>query len=606
MKSLSIYITELRANLVWNLAWLGTFIGFLLILIGVYPGEKEMQTFLTLFQTSAYFQDIVGNFGNASPGYTLWISFMIPFDVIILMMYAMTTGVRTAVQSVSEGTGELLHTLPVSRTTFLLTRAISNFTYIIGYFVIQTIMFSLPLTGSANYIKLNNLLSIGWWGVIFCLFSFSLGILVGLLAGNSAKGHQISLILIMFFYIVEVLARVSSDFSSLNNINPLTYYQPDQYLIGRGFVKNVKVFGFTYYYYPVFLLYLSIVILFLSVYEFNRKDLSNDAGVHFNVLKRISLEEHQMLSTKETKIIDVLLSPFSFTKKILFPENVRNNPFVFWARIFEKELPITADFIYSDNILLFIAFLATILFFPFQIAYYPGDAASRALASGGGIFTVFTYGHNLVNSPYLFYLVSNTIGVTWVITVPLTFFWVRKAIRNDGNSGTGEIFGGIALRPRSVVFQRLFAIIIELLFIISIMIVWLIISEAITNETYNKLWEVLSLVGMLPLYIFLITFTIILSLIFKQKGGLLSGIILIGIVISFLVSILNTKLNTWYFRGIFGLYDPISIIQNTSFLANNDGLVYLTIFSLICIVILFFTASKFTWLNIVEKSEAQE
>ena len=229
-----------------------------------------------------------------------------------------------------------------------------------------------------------------------------------------------------------------------------------------------------------------------------------------------------------------------------------------------------------------------------------------ALNTSGGAFLILTNGHNLVAYPYLYYLVSNTIGVTWIIIVPLCFFWVRKAIRTDGNSGTGEIFGGIPLKPKKIVFQRLHAIFIELLFLIVIMIFWLIICEAFTKETYNKIWEIYSLLGMIPLYIFLISITFVLSLEFKQKGGLFSGFLLIGIVISFIISVLNSNLNTWYFRGIFGLYDPVDIIENGSFLANNNGLVYLTILSIISIGILLVTASRFTWLNISNRSESPE
>lgn len=606
MKSLAIYFSELRANFVWHAAWLATFTGFLLLLVEIYPGDKTMQVFLTLMQTSAYFEDLLGKFGSSSAGFSLWVSMMFPFMVIFLLIYAMTTGVRAAIQSVSDGTGELFHTLPVSRSGFISTRAISNFTYIIIYFIIQTIIFSIPFTG--HTLKINYLVNIAWWGLLFSLFGLLIGMLMGLLAGNSTKGHQLSIILILVFYSFQILTRININLSSLDNINPLTYYQPDQYLIGLGFVKNEKLFGITYYYYPVALFLFSIVLFIMCLMEFNRKDLSNDAGLHFNFFKRLSLTENRNFSVRKSKILGIVISPFIFIKDIFFPKNVRNNPFVFWARIFENNLPITADFIYSDNMLLFIAFLAIFFFFPFQIGYYPGDAISRNLAlnTSGGVFSILTYGHNLVAYPYLYYLVSNTIGVTWIIIVPLCFFWVRKAIRTDGNSGTGEIFGGIPLKSKTIVFQRLFAIFIELVFLIALMIFWLVLCEAFTNETFNKIWEIYSLLGMIPLYIFLISITFILSLEFKQKGGFLSGILLIGIVISFIISVLNNNLNTWYFRGIFGLYDPVDIIQNSSFLANNGGLVYLTVLSIISICILILTASKFTWLNITNKSENSE
>ena len=602
MKSFSMYVVELRANLVWHIAWLASFIGFLAILVIIYPGKKVMESFLTIMQQSSYFQDVLGNFSTATAGYYFWISFMLPFVIILLLMYAMMTGVRTAVQSVTEGTGELLHTMPVSRTNFLITRAIANFTYIIGYFILQTVIFSIPVGG--NTIKLNYLLNIAWWGLLFSIFGLLLGILVGLVAGNATKGYQLSIILILVFYVVQVLERIYSSLIFTNNINPLAFYEPDQYIIGLKFVKNEKIFGFTYYYYPVVLFLLSIVLIILSIYEFNRKDLTNDAGIHFNLFKRLSLKEYQILSPSEAKILGIILSPFIFIKRILFPENVRNNPFVFWARPLEKKLPITADFIYSDNMLLFIAFIAGFLFYPVQIGYYPGDASARGLASSGTIFNVFTYGHSLITHPYLFYIVASAIGVTWMIVAPCAFFWVRKAIRNDGNSGTGEIFGGIPINSKSVVLQRFLAIFLELALISASCGFWLILSEALSGKTYNQLWEVLALFpGMIPLYIFLIAIFIVISLLFKQKGGLITGVVLIGVILSFIISALNSSFDKWYLRGIFGMYDPVEIILNKSFLANGDGLVYLIILSIISIGIMIFTASRFTWLNITNQSE---
>ena len=198
---------------------------------------------------------------------------------------------------------------------------------------------------------------------------------------------------------------------------------------------------------------------------------------------------------------------------------------------------------------------------------------------------------------------SNSIGVVWVFLIPMCFLWDRKAIRNDGNSGTGEILGGIPLNSKNVIFQRIVAIFVELVFIILMMVFWLLVSEASINESYNQEWEIFSLFSMIPLYMFLIIFSSLIALLFKQKGGLFSGIFLFGVVLSFIISILNSQFDQWYFRGIFDLYDPVLIIQNQSLLANNDGLVTLVFLALLSIILLFKTSIKFTWLNITNKSK---
>ena len=371
------------------MAWLVTLGAFLLLLIGIYPGDNAMKQIIPLLQTASV-EDLLGYFGSASPGYPLWISFMIPFMTIILLIFAMTTGVRTAVQSISDGTGELFYTLPVSRIKFLIIRIISNFIPLVLYFFIQLIIFSIPIAG--HTIPMDYLLNIGWWGSLFCLFGLLFGALFGLLAGNSSKGHQYSIIVILLLYALQIVTRVSTNLSNLDDFNPLTYYQPEQYLLGKGFAKNGTLFGTTYYYYPVLLLLLCIVFFIISLFEFNHKDLSNDAGFHLNFIKRIRLninEEFNEKNLQNNVILTYILIPFKiisfifgFIKGIFFPKNVRNNPFVFWARIFEKYLPVTSDFIYSDNMILFIGFLGVIMFFPLQFLVYPCDNTMLQTSAG--------------------------------------------------------------------------------------------------------------------------------------------------------------------------------------------------------------------------------
>ena len=163
-----------------------------------------------------------------------------------------------------------------------------------------------------------------------------------------------------------------------------------------------------------------------------------------------------------------------------------------------------------------------------------------------------------------------------------------------------EILGSISLNPKSVVFQRTLAIILELVFLVIIMVTWLLFCEYLTNETYNKFWEVISLFTLIPLYLFLIIFSMIIALYFRQKGGLIAGLFLGGVILSFILSIVNNSFNTWYFKGIFSLEDPIQIIQQQSIFANNIILLILSIFSL---VVLFIMASRFTWLNITNKKD---
>lgn len=605
MKSLTIYLTDLRSSLVWHIAWIFAIAVTWLITVGIYPGDKAMGELIPLLQTP-YVQDLIGNIGSASPGYALWIFFMIPFIDIMILIYAMTSGVRAGVQSVSDGTGELLNTLPVSRTNYALTRMVSNFTPLVIYFIIQAIIFLIPVSGSS--MKLDIVFNITWWGILFCLFGMLLGMFLGLIVGNATKGHELSIVLVLVFYAIQVLTNTQTNLNYLNDINPLSFFNPGDILLGNGFVKQYKIFGFTYYYYPVLLVLLSIVLFVLILYEYNRKDLSDDAGFHFNIFKRISLKKHFTSENSFLSELKFVLIPFVFVKNILFPKNVRNNPFVFWARALENKLPITADFIYSDNVVIFIAIFATFLFFPLQIGYYPGNkVVNETMGSFGsiGLINVFVYGHNLTADPYLWYITISALGTMWMILIPLVFFWVRKAVTRDGNSGTGEIFGGIAINNRTVVIQRMIAMFLELVLIDLVMVFWLLLSEAMTGKTFDKFWEVMAIIGLLPLYIFLISFTTLITLIFKKLGNLISGLFLAVIILSFIMSVISPNLNYWYLRGIFSLYDPVAIVTNKSFTTNNNGLTILSILSVISIAIVVGIASKFTWLNISNRAETK-
>ena len=605
MKSLSIYLGEIRASLVWHISWIVALAVTWIITVGIYPGDKAMADLVPLLNTP-YLQDLIGNIGSASPGYALWIFLMIPFIDIMILIYAMTSGVRASVQSISDGTGELLNTLPVSRSNYVITRMVSHFTPLVIYFIIQAVIFLIPVSGSS--MKLSIVFNITWWGILFALFGLLFGMLLGLLMGNTTKGHELSIVLVLVFYAIQILTNIQKNLNYINDINPFSFYDPSQNLLGNGFVKQYKIFGFTYYYYPVLLTILSVVLFLLILFEYNRKDLSDDAGFHFNIFKRISLKKHLETGNSHLTNLKFVFIPFIFVKNIFFPKNVRNNPFVFWARILENKLPLTADFIYSDNVVIFIAVFAVILFFPLQIGYYPGDTVVyETMNSFGsiGIVSVFLYGHNLTADPYLWYITISALGTIWMIMIPLVFFWVRKAVTRDGNSGTGEIFGGIALKNRTVVIQRMIAMFLELLLIDLIIVFFLLLSEAMTGKTFDKFWEVMAIVSLLPLYIFLISVATIISLIFRKFGNLISGLFLTVVVLTFIMSVVSPNLNYWYLRGIFSLYDPVAIIINHSLTTNNNGLAILSVLSIVSIVIVVWLGSKFTWLNISNRAETK-
>ena len=246
------------------------------------------------------------------------------------------------------------------------------------------------------------------------------------------------------------------------------------------------------------------------------------------------------------------------------------------------------------------------MLFPFQIGYYPGDLVVEKSINTFGktqIFSVFTYGHNLSNNPYLWFLCVNTIGIIWIVFLPLSFLWVLKAFIRDGNSGYGEILGGITIDNKQVVFQRILAIVIELLVLVFVACFWLLMTELLNGQTYVQLWEIVSIISLLPFYVFIISLTSIITLIFNKKGFYISVLFFTTILLSFIISFLSPSTNFTFLSGIFSLYDPIAIIEQKSIFINGNGIVILIFLDILLIIGLLKVSSDYTWLNISQKTK---
>ena len=573
MNVLVIYITELRRNVGWHLIWL---------------------TFLLSYAIWIY---------------SLWLTFLIPILVIILLIYTMTSGVRGAIRTISDKTGELLYSLPITRKKFLMIHFLANLTPIVAFFSLQFLIMSIHSFGPAGLIDQNKILTIALWGFFFGLFGLFFGALIGVFAGSTTKGYQISIIVVLICYVLKMVLQMNPSLNIFVDINPLAYYQPDQYLLFKSFIESATLLSISFPFYPVMLILLSFLLLFLCLREFDRKDLTDDASFHINFIRGFSTNKTQKINKHGLKIIYFPFLFFIFVKNVLFPKNVRNSPFVFWARMFEKSFPLSADFIYSDYIIIFIVVFALFLLFPFQISNYPGNVDFLKSINTFGqvkLFSVLTYGHNLNSNPYLWFLCVNSIGLLWVIFFPLSFIWIIKAFLKDGNAGYGEIFGGLAIDNKQVVIQRVYAIFFELLFLDCVTIFWLLITEALNGQTYNKVWEIISIISLLPLYIFIIAFSGILILFLQDKGLYISGILFATILCCFILGFLTNSLHSWPIGDFFSLYDPVLIIEKKSLFVNGNGVLILILLDIFSIIGLIKSASNYTWLNIKKNKQNRQ
>ncbi|MFV2014434.1 MAG: hypothetical protein ACC656_03320, partial [Candidatus Heimdallarchaeota archaeon] len=276
----------------------------------------------------------------------------------------------------------------------------------------------------------------------------------------------------------------------------------------------------------------------------------------------------------------------------------RTSIFTFWVRPLEKRYPITADFIYSERRVLLIVFWAIVSVYPLQLAIYPGDELIQEAITGigtGGIFTLFTYGHNLNNDPYLWYVITQAIGGHWIFFLPLVFHWVKKVILNDAEKGTGEILGSQPIPFRSIIFQRIIAILLEIIFIVVNMILFLILSEKITGSTAGLMWEIIAILVIIPFYSFWTALLISIALSLKASWVKIARGIYLLSFLGFAIGVMNENFNYWYVKGIFGLYDPVLIIQEKSIFANNAGIIIILVLALVSPLVLAFSSRYYSW-----------
>ena len=220
--------------------------------------------------------------------------------------------------------------------------------------------------------------------------------------------------------------------------------------------------------------------------------------------------------------------------------------------------------------------------YPLQLALYTGDEATKELIVGfgsGGIFDLFTYGYDLSTEPYLWYVMTQAIGGHWIFFLPLGFHWVKKVTMSDAESGTGEILGSQPIPYQSIIFQRIIAILLEIVFIVVNMVVFLIISELITGKTDEMLWEIVAILVYIPLYSFWTALLISIALSLKSSGVKIARSIYLVSFLAFALAVINQDYNHWYVKGIFGLYDPVLIIREQSLMVNNGGIIIIRNFT---------------------------
>jgi hypothetical protein len=578
-----VYFLELRDSRAWNLWWIFGLSFYNLLILLVYPGEEGVRNFMDLFEEDA-FQAFLGDIGGEEPGFALWFAMMAPIIVMLYLIYVVMLGVRVAIKSIDDNTGELVHTLPISRPRLLMYRITAAVTYII----LLLVLWLGPLLYYTDSVPLIHTLNTGWWGLIYSITGLFLGILVGLIIGAMDRGQQAGLLMVLIFYAFQVLGRFSDAFQSINELNVLEWYLPFNVIINNdinwGLVSRLFVFA--------------TGTLFLSIFIFERKDLNKDTSISLLLPVKRRLFKSQKSKKKKVK-------------------STKNSFFTFWVKPLRSKFPYTADFVYSEKNLLLTVFYMLVIIWPMQLLTYPGGDSIEDVVTGFGdspMMNLFTYNHDLfdvvfdfnhhpINNGWLWYIITQAIGVHWMILLPLVFYWTNKLVKQDARSLTGEIMGSIPVAPERVFFERFLAVLLEIMWMIGWMIFWLVVCEAAVDETVNLKWEIITILSLFPLYYLILSIAVSLGLAFQRNGVKFGRLFSIATLILFIIGILNETFRKWYILGIFGLYDPVLIIADETLAAKNYGVVLLTFFSILVTYPLIRLSRNFSWLDIEEESE---
>jgi len=568
-RDLALFRHELQSILRWALGWIFGLNAYVIITVAIYPGESALYDMLSFFQSEEYFQAFLGNIGGDAPAYRIWVALLFPFMAVAFFIFALMLGTKITTNAISNETGELLHPQPLRREELLTIRFLVAVVVIILNLIVTAILLRIPFAGEA--ISVNLIWDLSWWAFLFLIAITALGMIFGLMAADTGRGNLFTLMIALVCYGLQISGRIFTQLADINKLNPLTWYAPEQVLLGRDIADGTMTK----------ILLLLVLALGVSYLLFAKRDLIREASINIP-----------------------LLTAFQRGRGGGRQRSDRDRLMVRWARPLEQKLPFTADFIYSEYRVLLVVFWAIVIFYPVQLmAYKPNDPVfirglEETIKSFGssGFLRIFTYGHDMGGQPFLWFLITQAIGNHYFLGVPLAAHWIKKILVADSENLTGECYGAIAIPQRQVVFQRFLAVALELGLIVLQMVGWLLLSEWVVGTSYNQPWEVITIICIIPLYVFLVAGGLALGLVL-DAGVRYARLVLLVLILWFVTGIfLNGS------TGFFGLYDPVLILENQSLLVADGGMIWITALAVIACALIIRLANRFQWLRITTRT----
>lgn len=158
---------------------------------------------------------------------------------------------------------DIIFSTPISRNRYLLEKFAALSVYSLLMVLVAGGVMIASVNGIASGVNTNYLMLaiIGSWPVL--LVVEAVAILCSVFFVNSRTATGMTLLFAFYSYAVQIVANISSKYSSVKNYSILGYWDYNEVLFD-------KVFSYTDF---IVLIVVSIIILIAALYMFNRKDI---------------------------------------------------------------------------------------------------------------------------------------------------------------------------------------------------------------------------------------------------------------------------------------------------------------------------------------------
>ena len=564
-KWISLFKKDIMLNRMYLLGWIFTIIIFNFMMYTLYPGEKGVQGMLGLVDQDI-FQAVLGHLNSDAAPVLIWMSFVLPTMGIVIFIALAMYGNRTILLEMELGTHETLFTLPIGRTENLVVSFVSGQVITTAFNVILILPWVFPIDGKT--VETNILINLFILNQLFFTLAYLFGIFFGILGGNLGKTQQITLIIILLFYSVQIIFRINESLQDYQDMNFIGWYNPNVVLF-EDMLPSKEI---------QYILVASSILVLLNIWSYTKKEFERDmAMINFERISSFFSMAFQPLRTifeslASSPVFRPLMKKGKLIKKAetnIPPKKSRSATsgiFVFWAKGLRKKLPYTADFLFSEARVLVIMFWVLVMFYPLQFFAYPGDETAQEIISGfsGGFANLITYGYDLTTKPYTWWLVAQAIGVHWFFMFPLVLHWGKKIVNYDKDRKIGDLTGALPISPSIIIAQRILAVFIELHLLYIQMAIYTVLSNQTFRYNSETPFYLAAIYGLIPLYLFLTLLLAIPIHSIRKKGVTSSRILGVALLLWFIVPYMTKTSVKPIETGLIGIYNPVKPIIDLS------------------------------------------